>query len=227
MPRKHIETPSAYNEPFPTAFRTLLNGEVGTRGKVSQQEVANFIGKTRQTVGYYADGTAKPDIDTIGKIADFFEVTVDYLLGRSDFTSARLRVGTFEDYGFSEAAVENIDRIHDINSFVKMDAYKADEGDRDAMLTGAAFDMLVRLLEDVQFIDFLRKASVYVTFHMRGGCVASGSVTDSKSGRDYSVNMGSDVLRDVFMMQALEPLKDALNDIEKEQMRKEAADNEQ
>lgn len=227
MPRKHIETPSAYNEPFPTAFRTLLSGEVGTRGKVSQQEVANFIGKTRQTVGYYADGTAKPDIDTIGKIADFFDVTADYLLGRSDFTNARLRVGTFEDYGFSEAAVENIDRIHDINSFVKMGAYKAGDGDQDAMLTGAAFDMFVRLLEDVQFIDFLRKASVYVTLHIRDGCIASGSLTDSEGGDDYSLSMGSDVLRRVFMESALEPLKDALNDIEKEQKRKEAADNEQ
>ena len=227
MPRKHVETPSAYNEPFPTAFRTLLNGEVGTRGKVSQQEVANFIGKTRQTVGYYADGTAKPDIDTIGKIADFFEVSTDYLLGRSNFTDAKLRICTFEDYGFSEKAVKNINHIHTLRSFTSLGMYKgAEDEKRDAILSGKAFDILVLLLEDLRFIEFLRKAFVYVSFHPVGDRIAEGYVTDA-SGERYLVQMGPAVLRDLFMSQALEPLKELLKDIEKEDREKEAADNEQ
>lgn len=227
MPRKHIDTPSAYNDPFPTAFRALLSGETGKRGKVSQQEVADYIGKTRQTVGYYADGTAKPDIDTIGKIAAFFDVSTDYLLGRSNYTDARLRIGTFEDYGFSEKAVRNINLIHDLHYFTKLGAYKGEEDEeRDAILSGKAFDVLVRVLEDSRFIDFLKKAAVCSTFHAPGDYIAEGSITDA-SGEKYLVQMGAAVLRDVFMAQAIEPLKELLNDMEKENREKEGADGEQ
>lgn len=227
MPRKHIETPSAYNEPFPAAFRTLLSGEAGTRGKVSQQEVANFIGKTRQTVGYYADGTAKPDIDTIGKIADFFEVSTDYLIGRTNYADAKLRIGTFEDYDFSEKAVENINHIHTLRSFTSLGMYKGKEDEKqDAILSGKAFDILVLLLEDLRFIEFLRKAFVYVSFHPVGDRIAEGYVTDA-SGKQYLVQMGPDVLRDLFMMQALEPLKELLKDMEKKDREREAVEDEQ
>lgn len=52
--------------------------------KWTQLYVAEKIGVARVTYTGYENGTKQPPLDTINKIADFFEVTTDYLLGRSD-----------------------------------------------------------------------------------------------------------------------------------------------
>ena len=52
--------------------------------KLLQADLANKIGIARATYGAYEQGTRQPDFDTLEKIADFFEVSTDYLLGRTD-----------------------------------------------------------------------------------------------------------------------------------------------
>lgn len=49
-----------------------------------QKEVAKSIGVSTQSYGYYENEVNKPDPDTLIKLADFFEVSIDYLLCRSD-----------------------------------------------------------------------------------------------------------------------------------------------
>ncbi|MEG7335630.1 helix-turn-helix domain-containing protein [Bacillus sp. 0102A] len=48
--------------------------------KLTQEEMANKIGVHRGTYANYERGHRQPDYDTLKKIADFFEVTIDYLL---------------------------------------------------------------------------------------------------------------------------------------------------
>ena len=50
----------------------------------NQKEIAKKINLTQQTYSDYETGRTNPDIDTLIKIADILETTVDYLLGRSD-----------------------------------------------------------------------------------------------------------------------------------------------
>lgn len=50
--------------------------------KVSQEELAMFCGIKRQQVSNYELGISRPSLEIIEKIADFFDVTVDYLLCR-------------------------------------------------------------------------------------------------------------------------------------------------
>lgn len=52
--------------------------------KKTQQEMADFLGVTRPAYTAYERGNRNPDYDTLRKLADFFDVTTDYLLGRSD-----------------------------------------------------------------------------------------------------------------------------------------------
>lgn len=52
---------------------------------VSQKEVALFINKTQQAYGKYENDLAEPDIATLKKLAEYFNVSLDYLL---DFTPA-------------------------------------------------------------------------------------------------------------------------------------------
>ena len=52
--------------------------------KLSQNDMAKFLGITRQGYGNYESGARRPDNETLQKLADFFEVSTDYLLGRTD-----------------------------------------------------------------------------------------------------------------------------------------------
>lgn len=52
--------------------------------KLLQADVANKIGVARATYGAYEQGNRQPDFETLIIIADFFDVTLDYLLGRSN-----------------------------------------------------------------------------------------------------------------------------------------------
>lgn len=78
MPRKRAHEAENYNDAFPRNLRALME----SRGK-TQQDIAEYIQKTRQAVGYYADGSSNPDWKTIVQLAKFFDVTTDYLLGLS------------------------------------------------------------------------------------------------------------------------------------------------
>ena len=49
---------------------------------VTQKAVADYIGLSRQAYAHYEFGDRYPDLKTLCKLADFFGVSVDYLLGR-------------------------------------------------------------------------------------------------------------------------------------------------
>lgn len=67
-----------YHAPFPSNLRTLLE-EKGT----TITALANELGISRQAVSQYADGTGQPNAEKLGRIADYFDVSTDWLLGRS------------------------------------------------------------------------------------------------------------------------------------------------
>ena len=54
-----------------------------SRGK-NQYDIANMLGISYQAYAHYEAGRRQPDPGTLKKLADYFGVTIDYLLGRSD-----------------------------------------------------------------------------------------------------------------------------------------------
>lgn len=50
----------------------------------TQQDVATYLGITYQAYAHYESGRREPDPVTLNKLADYFEVSVDFLLGRTD-----------------------------------------------------------------------------------------------------------------------------------------------
>lgn len=52
--------------------------------ELSQYELADLLGYSRGQIGNYEQGTREPDHSTLEKIADFFNVSIDYLLGKSN-----------------------------------------------------------------------------------------------------------------------------------------------
>lgn len=51
---------------------------------VTQQSVANALGVTVGNVQKFEYGTARPKLENVIKLADFFNVSLDYLVGRTD-----------------------------------------------------------------------------------------------------------------------------------------------
>lgn len=51
---------------------------------ILQRQLAEILKITQQTISLYESNKREPDAETLSKIADFFGVTIDYLLGRTD-----------------------------------------------------------------------------------------------------------------------------------------------
>lgn len=54
---------------------------------LSQKDVADYLGVTRQAIASYELAKREPDYEVLRKLADYFGVSVDYLLGRSKYDS--------------------------------------------------------------------------------------------------------------------------------------------
>jgi len=52
-----------------------------TKHKLTQEQFAKKIGVTRASLAKYETDKSSPDFDTLKKIANYFGVTIDYLLG--------------------------------------------------------------------------------------------------------------------------------------------------
>ncbi|MBD5449491.1 MAG: helix-turn-helix transcriptional regulator [Lachnospiraceae bacterium] len=52
---------------------------------ILQKEVATHLNVTVATVSNYEKGVHAPDLDTLIMLADFFDVSTDYLLQRTDY----------------------------------------------------------------------------------------------------------------------------------------------
>jgi len=66
-----------------SAFSVRLR-ELRTSKKVTQKQIAESVGLSERAYQYYELDEREPTLGTINKLADFFEVSADYLLGRSD-----------------------------------------------------------------------------------------------------------------------------------------------
>lgn len=57
-----------------------------TDKKLSQRELAERFNISQSAIAYYESGKKEPNHEMLQKLADFFEVSLDYLLGRTDNT---------------------------------------------------------------------------------------------------------------------------------------------
>ena len=64
-------------------FSTRLK-ELRKKANLTQIEFAKTFNIANGTVGNWESGKRQPDHETLTKLADFFEVSIDYLLGRTD-----------------------------------------------------------------------------------------------------------------------------------------------
>ncbi|MGM0853105.1 MAG: helix-turn-helix domain-containing protein [Bacillota bacterium] len=79
------------------------------RGKSTQEEVAGKLGISRARYSHYENGRSEPDTETLNKLADIFNVSTDYLLGRTNDPQKSI----------SKTEINNTNSLDEINNLVK------------------------------------------------------------------------------------------------------------
>ena len=106
---KNVNSIDNYNKQFPTTLRKLIE-----RKNTTIKAVADFIGVSRQAVSQYQDGSTQPNAETIVKIAEFFNVTTDYLLtGKNRNIDESMNISC-DFTGLSRNAVDTLRKFNTI-----------------------------------------------------------------------------------------------------------------
>ena len=95
-----MSTQAQYESVFATRLRGLLEEK-----KVTITALAKELQISRQAVSQYADGTSQPNVDKLRLIAQYFEVSADYLLGLSEYRQVANEEITAKSIGLDEGTV--------------------------------------------------------------------------------------------------------------------------
>lgn len=85
---------------------------------ISQQNLADIIGLTQQAVAKWETSKAEPDLATVAKLAEFFNTTTDYLLGKSNIRTPIPTIAAHHDG--DEFTEEELNEIEKFKEFVRM-----------------------------------------------------------------------------------------------------------
>ena len=67
---------------FPSFSERLK--ELRTSKGLTMEQLAKEINSTRGTISNFENENKKPSLDMLIKLADYFDVSIDYLVGRTD-----------------------------------------------------------------------------------------------------------------------------------------------
>ena len=71
--------------------------ELRVSKKLLQKDIAELLGVERTTYVKYESGVSEPNINTLLRLADYYEVSVDYLLGKTEKSTDN--IDALSDYG--------------------------------------------------------------------------------------------------------------------------------
>lgn len=81
---------------------------------LTQQELANFFYLNKSSISRYEKDKQIPELETLEKLSDFFEVSLDYLLAKSDIKNPEeaIKVNTSNSISTKGLSDENIKLIN-------------------------------------------------------------------------------------------------------------------
>lgn len=87
-----------------------------TEKRISQQKVAEFLDTSQQSINKYENHNIEPDINTLKRLADFFDTSVDYLIG---YTEIRHKIEPIKDYQLNENEADMLEKYRRLPSDFK------------------------------------------------------------------------------------------------------------
>lgn len=150
---------------FQTRFR-----DIWSKTKRTQEDLAKALGVSRPTVVGWLDGKNIPDILSLTKIAQLFNVSADYLLGLSDTVSPDVNARAAVEYtGLSEAAVEwlhiGLDDFECDGVSISEEEKKENLSAASALIQSKAFTKMVQNLNEVSVAAYLERILVILEEH--------------------------------------------------------------
>lgn len=111
---------------------------------ISQKDFAEQLNISNVVLSRYENDIRKPDYDTLEKIADYFEVSIDYLLGRSDTLTTQddLYKGDFANLSQEQKEV--------LNFFLNLDHSAFKDKPTDILAALEQFELYYKLYKDQQ-----------------------------------------------------------------------------
>ena len=79
---------------------------------VTQQKVAEAIGSNQQSIHKYEIGEYEPDILTMKQLAEYFDTSIDFLVGS---TEIRKRIEPVEKYELNQNEKNLIDKFRELS----------------------------------------------------------------------------------------------------------------
>lgn len=122
-----------------SVFSIRLKG-LRNKANLSQQELSKIIGISKSSINMYERGEREPGLETVGKLAEYFDVRTDYLLGKTDDTRSpkeakkynKLIIQELEDYrllhGYGREQMEDLFDWDDMYSDLENGRFLGDEG---------------------------------------------------------------------------------------------------
>ena len=83
--------------------RHVTQLKVLTPGIWRQQRLADAIGVSQSSINKYENHNIEPDIDILKRLADYFNTSIDFIVG---YTDERQRIERTESYRLSHAEAE-------------------------------------------------------------------------------------------------------------------------
>lgn len=80
--------------------------------KLNQTELGEILGVTNQTVSNWENGNIASSIEMVEKIANYFKVSVDYLLFRTDSLTIKVNNLTLEQIAHVQSIVNDIEELN-------------------------------------------------------------------------------------------------------------------
>ncbi len=74
------ESEESMKQEFPQRLQKLRE-----RRRMSRKALGELCGLSKNIIGQYERGEKEPAVGTLIELADYFEVPIDYLLGRQNF----------------------------------------------------------------------------------------------------------------------------------------------
>lgn len=86
--------------------------ELRLKKGISQQQLADVIGVSQQSINKYENHKIEPDINTLCLIANYFETSVDYLVGNTEISR---KIEITSEYSLSESEKKLITSFRKLN----------------------------------------------------------------------------------------------------------------
>ena len=80
---KHFGTKSSIIKTM-NKFKDRLK-EIRLEKEMTRKQLADVLFVSERLISYWENGKRECNFDTLIRLADIFNITIDYLLGRSDF----------------------------------------------------------------------------------------------------------------------------------------------